>query len=59
MDGMQDWRLGIVLALLVIGLIGGAHATATIPVSRRQWSWVWAVLVFLLWLLGGFRGLRA
>ena len=56
---MLDWRLTVVLAVLLATLVGGAHATGTVPATRRQWAWVWVAVVFLLWLLLGFRGVRA
>jgi uncharacterized membrane protein len=56
---MQDPRLNLVLAMLLVALMIGVHLTRTGPAARRQWRWVWVTVVFLLWLLGGLGALRA
>jgi hypothetical protein len=48
-----------VLLILVAALIGVPYFLGISPKTRQQWSWMLAVLVFLLWLLGAIGTLRA
>ena len=53
-----DFRLIGVLVILIAVLAASAHALRIAPIAGRQWRWVWMTLVFLVWLLAGFRSLR-
>ena len=54
----QDYRLAVVLTALIIALVAATHALRIAPIGK-QWRWVWITMVFLLWLLAGFRSVRA
>ena len=49
----------IVFLLLVIGMVIAGLTTRARPRNRREWTLVWAVLVFLAWALVGFGWLRS
>jgi hypothetical protein len=51
--------LRIIFAVLVAAMIVAALTTGARPRTSRQWTLVWAVLVFLAWALLGFGWLRA
>jgi hypothetical protein len=56
---MHDWRLAAILIVLVAALTGGTHLIGSVPLSRREWRLVWSAVVFLLWLMAGFIGVRS
>jgi hypothetical protein len=49
----------LIFAALVAVLIVTSAATAARPRNARDWTLVWAVLVFLTWALVGFGWLRS
>jgi hypothetical protein len=55
---MPDPRLGWLLLGLIAVIMATAHVARITPVSLRQWRWVWATFVFLIWLLAGFLSVR-
>jgi hypothetical protein len=55
----QDYRLGIVLLLLLVAVIALPYILRASPRSIRDWHWVAAAVAFLLWLLAGVQILRA
>ena len=56
---MPDARLAWLLLVLIAGVIAAAHVARIRPSSVREWRWVWAAFVFLIWLLAGFLSVRA
>jgi hypothetical protein len=56
---IPDFRLAAVLLALVGGVIALPYVFLSPPRSRREWRWVVAVLMFLIWLLAGLQVLRA
>jgi hypothetical protein len=51
--------LRIIFAVLVCVMVIAALTTRARPQTPRQWTLVWAVIVFLAWALLGFGSLRA
>jgi hypothetical protein len=51
--------LRIIFFALAAGLIVVGLTTQARPTNRRQWTLVWALLVFLAWALAGAGWLRS
>ena len=49
----------IIFVALVIGMVIAGLTTRARPGSPREWTLVWALLVFLAWALVGFGWLRS
>lgn len=55
---LQDYRLAIVLLLLLATIVVASYVVGRRPASGDR-KWVVAVVIFLLWLLAGMQLLRA
>jgi hypothetical protein len=49
----------IIFAVLLIAMVTAALTTQARPRTQRDWTLVWAVLVFLAWALVGLGWLRS
>ena len=49
----------LIFLVLVVVLVVAGVATGVRPRSAREWTLVWALLVFLAWALVGFGWLRS
>jgi hypothetical protein len=56
---LQDPRLALVLVLLTGVVVRAGHRAGIHAGSTRGRVWLWATLIFLIWLLGGFHSLHA
>jgi cytochrome bd-type quinol oxidase subunit 1 len=48
-----------IFVVLVIGMVIAGLTTRARPRTQREWTLVWAVLIFLAWALVGFGWLRS
>jgi hypothetical protein len=56
---MWDSRLVFVLSLLSCAVVLGPYVLGIGPRSSREWRWIALTLLFLFWMLGGYRNVRA